>query len=47
MENKVELSVSLVNGILEYLANKPYKEVFGLISSIQQEAQKPKLADTE
>jgi len=38
----VTLTVTLVNELLNYLSNKPYLEVVGLISSIQQEAQEKK-----
>ena len=38
----VTLTVTLVNELLNYLSNKPYLEVAGLISSIQQEAQEKK-----
>ena len=37
---KVSLSVELVNGVLNYLASKPFSEVAQLISKIQEEAQK-------
>ena len=36
---KVSLSVELVNGILNYLASKPFAEVAPLINKIQEEAQ--------
>ena len=36
--DKVLLSVELVNGILNYLASRPYVEVAGIISAIQEEA---------
>lgn len=35
---KVELSVELVNAILNYLGTKPFVEVAGLINKIQEEA---------
>ena len=38
----VTLTVTLVNELLNYLSNKPYLEVVGLISNIQQEAQEKK-----
>ena len=38
MENKVYLSVDLVNGILNYLGQRPFVEVAGLINKIQEEA---------
>jgi hypothetical protein len=36
--NELKLSVNLVNTILQYLATKPYQEVFQLVESIQKEA---------
>jgi hypothetical protein len=36
---KVTLSLKLVNGIMQYLATKPFQEVYQLIQSIQQESQ--------
>ena len=36
---KVTLSTQLVNGLLQYLGNKPYAEVANLIAALQQEAQ--------
>ena len=36
---KVSLSVNLVNAIGQYLATKPFQEVFQLIQAIQQESQ--------
>ena len=38
MENKISLSVELVNGILNYLGTKPFIEVAPLINKIQEEA---------
>ena len=36
-EQKVELSLGLVNGILSYLGTKPYQETFQLIQAIQEQ----------
>jgi len=36
---KVTLSTQLVNGIMQYLGNRPYVEVANLITALQQEAQ--------
>jgi len=41
---KVELSIGLVNTILQYLGTKPFKEVAPLIDAIQKEAQKEEIA---
>lgn len=37
MEN-IKLQTQLVNGILQYLGNRPYAEVFQLIEAIQKQA---------
>jgi hypothetical protein len=37
-DQKIELSLSLVNGILQYLGTRPYGEVFQIISAIQEQA---------
>ena len=39
--DKVQLSTGLVNTIVQYLANRPYIEVAGIIERVQQEL-KPK-----
>ena len=39
-EEKVTLSLKTVNNILSYLGTKPYQEVFPLINTIRQEAEK-------
>ncbi len=36
--NTVNLSVELVNAVLNYLGSKPFMEVAGLIQKIQEEA---------
>jgi len=41
---KIELSVGLVNTILQYLGTKPYQEVAPLIEAIQNQAQKQDIA---
>ena len=44
-DQKVELSVNLVNAIISYLVKQPFEQVAGLVSSIQQEAQGDKPRD--
>jgi len=36
--NKLKLSTDLVNAILQYLGNRPFVEVAGLIQEIQKQA---------
>ena len=36
--NELNLSVELVNGILQYLGSRPYVETAGLIAEIQKQA---------
>lgn len=43
---KVDLSMQLVNGILQYLGKQPYTDVANLITAIQQEAQASIVANT-
>ena len=42
MNDKLSLSVNLVNAMLAYLGTKPYQEVFQLIDAIQKEAKPAK-----
>lgn len=37
-DQKIELSLGLINGILQYLGTKPYQETFQLIQAIQEQA---------
>lgn len=37
-DTKIELTLPLVNGILQYLGTRPYQEVFSLIQVIQEQA---------
>ena len=37
-DKKIELSLNLVNGILQYLGTRPYQEVFPLVQEIQAQA---------
>ena len=36
--NELKLSTNLVNAILQYMATKPYQEVYQLVEAIQKEA---------
>ena len=38
--DEIKLSTNLVNAILQYLGNRPFAEVAGLIQAVQQEAAK-------
>ena len=50
---KIQLDLNLINGILGYLGNRPYGEVFQLVQAIQEQAgpqvpvQAPAQADAE
>lgn len=44
---KLNLSVNLINSILQYLQNKPYIEVKPLIDAIQSEAHAATIAPKE
>lgn len=44
-DQKVELSVNLVNAIIGYLVKQPFEQVANLVSAIQQEAQGDKPRD--
>ena len=37
-DQKIELSLGLINGVLQYLGSKPYQETFQLIQAIQEQA---------
>lgn len=37
-DQKIELSLSLINGILQYLGSRPYGEVFQLVNAIHEQA---------
>lgn len=37
----ITLPIELANALMQYLGNRPYVEVAGLIASIQQAAQPP------
>ena len=37
--DKANLSINLLNAILQYLGQRPYVEVVGLIKTIEKEAQ--------
>jgi hypothetical protein len=38
MNDKLSLSVNLLNSVLAYLGSRPYQEVFQLIDALQKEA---------
>ena len=38
MDKKIELSLNLVNAMLQYLGTRPYAEVFPLVQEIQAQA---------
>jgi hypothetical protein len=38
MNDKIAVSTPLLNAVLNYLGDRPYKEVFQLIEAIQKEA---------
>ena len=38
MSDKIAISTSLLNAVLGYLGDRPYKEVFQFIEAIQKEA---------
>lgn len=37
-EQKIELSLPLVNALIQYLGTRPYQEVFSLIVAVQEQA---------
>jgi hypothetical protein len=37
-DQKIELSLALVNALMQYLGTRPYQDVFPLISAIQEQA---------
>ena len=37
-EQKIELTLNLVNGILSYLGTRPYQEVFLIIKELEKQA---------
>jgi len=39
MNEDVKVSLQLVNGILQYLGNRPYGEVFQIVNAIHAEVQ--------
>ena len=39
MENKITLSIDLVNAIMGFLGKQPYEQVFQMINAIQKEAE--------
>jgi len=47
VNDKIELSVELVNGILRYLQDKPYGEVNNIITRLLDEAKTSQESDVE
>ena len=37
-DTKIELTLGLINGILQYLGTRPYAEVFAIVQEIQTQA---------
>ena len=37
-DQKIELTLNLVNAVLQYLGTRPYQEVFPIIQAIQEQA---------
>ena len=37
-DTKIELTIPLINGILQYLGTRPYQEVFQIVQAIQEQA---------
>jgi len=37
-DQKVQLTLALVNGVIQYLGTRPYAEVFPLIAALQEQA---------
>jgi len=51
MNEEVKVSLQLMNGILQYLATKPYGEVFQIVNAVHAEVQPqipmPEMAKTD
>jgi len=45
--DKAHLSINLINAILQYLGQRPYVEVVGLIKAIEKEAQEQPKSEVE
>jgi len=37
-DTKIELTLSLLNAVLQYLGTRPYQEVYPLVQAIQEQA---------
>ena len=37
-DQKIEITLSLLNGVLQYLGSRPYGEVFQLVNAIHEQA---------
>ena len=47
MDDKVVISTEVLNRVLAYLADRPFREVYGLIGAIQQSAQENQVNSKE
>jgi hypothetical protein len=47
MDDKVVISTEVLNRVLAYLAERPFREVYGLIGAIQQSAQENQVNSKE
>lgn len=47
MNDKVIVNTEVLNKVLEYLAEQPFREVYGLIGAIQQSAQENQVNSKE
>jgi hypothetical protein len=47
MNDKLSLSVNLLNSVLAYLGSRPYQEVFQLIDALQKEAKQEQPSEVQ
>lgn len=43
----IDLSIELVNAVLQYMASRPYNEVFQFIAAIQEQAAKQTSSESD